>query len=118
MWAPSARELAALEQQVKAMAQQLQSQQQQWQGFITAASARLPPPPGSSGPGSNVLPVQQPNPSGSGAARSMWAAGSQQMPAQESPEGAVRAKLHYLQSEVEQVIAAAANMAEAGKQHN
>lgn len=112
VWAPSAREIAALEEQVQAMARQLASQQQQWQGFISEAQSQLP---AWRGPGAPAAP--SPSRSAGAAPPALaLAAGGYRSPGAPPAGGAadagtlVREKLQFLQGEVEKVIASAVAM--------
>jgi hypothetical protein len=103
VWAPSAREMVALEEQVKAMAQQLSSQQQQWQGFLSVAQAQLP-----SLSGSSQFNASQPR--GTVPAGQAYWAPSRGAAADQGAVSGVREKLQFLQGEVEKMIAGAAAM--------
>jgi hypothetical protein len=104
VWAPSAREMAALEDQVKVMAQQLSSQQQQWQAFFSAAQSQLPAlsrvgiASGIHGGGIGLC--------GSGTGSPNLVGGLSGADA----GSAVREKLTFLQGEVEKVIKSALAM--------
>jgi hypothetical protein len=120
VWAPSAREVAVLEERVGFIAQQLTNQQQQWQGFLAAAKAHMPSAPPArdahasathaAGQGGSV---DVPGPPTFG--RPWNNAPESHLPTQAS--AAVRAKLQYLQAEVEKVIASAAAIQDRPLEH-
>ena len=109
-WAPSAHDIVALEDEVQSMSRRLAQEQQQWQGFLTAASAHMPhfkrAHAGMPGGKENASPLSPAALSWS--EHATGALGG--VPAQHAYDAGagVRERLQFLQAEVEKVIASAA----------